>query len=277
MIVLNSGARISEIQNSKESKRLLAAQRQTYTDAKLVDLVNACVCLLLPLGVTVAQIFLNVPWEALFLVWIATVVAGNCLPKRSMYLIDEAAAMQQRFDSDVFGIKFENVCRDDRRIAFQAGRYRERHGDDDGKLRLDNWYSVDIEGARPGDAITRYQRQNTEWTKRLFKRCICIEICGAVIVAAALTVLVFCLDINPFNLFFLFSIIEWMVQRFFEYRDAFTRVGALAGSLSSFRLSSRENILKVQEKIFEYRKAPYLVPDWLYALSKKIDEAATVN
>lgn len=84
MIVLNSGARISEIQNSKESKRLLAAQRQTYTDAKLVDLVNACVCLLLPLGVTVAQIFLNVPWEALFLVWIATVVAGNCLPKRSM-------------------------------------------------------------------------------------------------------------------------------------------------------------------------------------------------
>lgn len=25
------------------------------------------------------------------------------------------------------------------------------------------------------------------------------------------------------------------------------------------------------------RKAPYLVPDWLYALFKKIDEAATVN
>ncbi|MFD0703256.1 S-4TM family putative pore-forming effector [Slackia equolifaciens] len=276
MIVLNSGARINEIQNSEESKRLLAAQRQTYTDAKLVDLVNACVCLLLPLGVTVAQIFLNVPSEAIILVWIATVVAGICLPKRSKHLVDEAAAMQQRFDSDVFGIKFENVSRDDRRIASQAGRYRERH-DGDGKFRLDNWYSVDIEDARPGDAIARCQRQNTEWTKRLLKRSICIEICIAVIVAAALAVLVLRLGINPFNLFFLFSIIGWMIQRVVECRDAFARVGALAYSLSSFRLSSKEDILRVQEKIFEYRKAPYLVPDWLYALFKGRDETATMN
>lgn len=274
---MNSGARINEVQNSEEGKRLLAAQRQTYTDAKLVDLVNACVCLLLPLGVTVAQIFLNVPSEAIILVWIATVVAGICLTKRSKHLVDEAAAMQQRFDSDVFGIKFENVSQDDRRIASQAGRYRERHDDDDGKLRLGNWYSVDIEDAKPGDAIARCQRQNTEWTKRLLKRCIRIEICIAVIVAAALAVLVFCLGIDPFNLFFLFSIIGWMAQRFFECRDAFARVGALADSLSSFRLSSKENILRVQKRIFEYRKAPYLVPDWLYALFKKIDEAATVN
>ena len=274
---MNSGARINEIQNSEGSKRLLAAQRQTYTDAKSVDLVNACVCLLLPLGVTVAQVFLNVSSVAIILVWIATVVAGICLPKRSRRLVDEAAAMQQRFDSDVFGIKFENVSRDDRRIASQAGRYRDRHDDDDDKFRLDDWYSVAIEDARPGDAIARCQRQNTEWTKRLLKRCIRIEICSAVIVAAALAVLVFCLGINPFNLFFLFSIIGWMVQRVIECRDAFARVGALADSLSSFRLSSKENILRVQERIFEYRKAPYLVPDWLYALFEKIDEAATVN
>lgn len=274
---MNSGARINEIQNSDESKRLLAAQRQTYTDAKLVDLVNACVCLLLPLGVTVAQIFLTVPSKAIILVWIATVVAGACLPKRSGRLVGEAAAMQQRFDSDVFGIKFENASRDDRRIASQARRYREHHDGDNDKFRLDNWYSVDIEDAKPGDAIARCQRQNTEWTKRLLKRCICIEICIAVIVAAALTVLIFCLGINPFNLFFLFSIIGWMGQRVAECRDAFARVGALAYSLSSFRLSSKDDILRVQEKIFESRKAPYLVPDWLYALFKKIDEAATAN
>ena len=273
---MNSGARINEIQNSEESKRLLAGQRQTYTDAKLVDLVNACVCLLLPLGVTVAQIFLNVPSAAIILVWIVTMLAGSCLPKRSKHLVDEAAAMQQRFDSDVFGIKFENVSRDDRRIASQAGRYRERH-DDDVKLRLDNWYSIDNEDAKPGDAIARCQLQNTEWTKRLLKRSIRIEICGAVIIAAALSVLILCLGIDPFNLFFLFSIIEWMARRFFEYRDTIAMVGALADSLSSFRLSSKENILQVQERIFECRKAPYLVPDWLYALFRKIDEAATAN
>lgn len=277
MIALNNGARINEIQNSEESKRLLAAQRQTYTDAKLVDLVNACVCLLLPLGVTVAQIFLIVPSEAIILVWVATVIAGICLPKRSRYLVDEAAAMQQRFDSDAFGIKLENTSRDDRRIASQARRYRERHDGNGSKFRLDNWYSVDIEDTKPGDAIAKCQRQNTEWTKRQLKRCIRIEICIAITLAVVLAGLVFRLSINPFNLFFLFSIMEWMGRRITECRDALIRVRALADSLSSFRLSSRENILRVQERIFEYRKAPYLVPDWLYALFKKRDEAATKN
>lgn len=277
MAGLNSGARIRELQNREENKQLLAAQRQTYTDAKLMDLANACVCLLLPLGITVVQIFLNVPTEVIVLIWIVTVAAGICLPKRSRRLVNEAAAMQQRFDSNVFGIKFENASRDDRRIASQAGRYHERHNGDVSKLGLNDWYSVDAEDAKPGDAIARCQRQNTEWTKRLLKRCICIEICIAVCIAAMLIILIVHLGINPLNLFFLFSIIEWMVQRVAGCRDALAGVRALAGSLSSFRLSSKENILRVQERIFEYRKAPYLVPDWLYALFKKRDETATTN
>ena len=273
--MLNSGARINEIQNSEESKRLLAAQRQTYTDAKLVDLVNAFVCLLLPLGVTVAQIFLNVPSEAIILVWIATVLAGNCLPKQSERLVDEAAAMQQHFDSDVFGIKFENVSRDDRRIASQAGRYRERLDHDNGKLRLNNWYSVDIEDVRPGDAIARCQRQNTEWTKRLLKRCICIEICIALLAAAILAALIVLSGVDILNLSFLTSIAEWAVHRVVGGLQSARKLEVLENALLSYRLSSRDDIVRTQDKIFEYRKAPYPVPDWLYDLFKGYDETAT--
>lgn len=260
-----------------DNKRLLAAQRQTYADAKLVDLANACICLLLPLGATVAQIFLDLPRETLVLIWTATVVAGACLPKWSGRLVDEAAAMQQRFDSAVFGIGFENASRDERRAASQANRYRKRRNGDDGKSRLDDWYSVDIWGLRAGEAITRCQRQNTEWTKRLLRRCMCVEISVAAVVAALLVILIVCLGIDPFNLFFLFSIIGWAFQRIMGCRDALSRVDKLAHSLSSFRLSSRENILQVQEKIFEYRRARYLVPDWLYDFFRKRDEAATTN
>ena len=67
----------------------------------------------------------------------------------------------------------------------------------------------------------------------------------------------------------------WVFQRIAGYYDALSRVRELAGSLSSFSLSSKENILQVQEKMFEYWKASYLVSDWLYRLFKKSDELVT--
>lgn len=274
---MNSGAKIKELQNSQENKRLLAAQRQTYADAKRADFANACVCLLVPLGVTVVQAFLSVPTGALVLIWVATVAACIYLPKWSERLVGEAAAMQQRFDSAVFGIKFENVSRNDGEVAVQADHYYKRCNGEDDELGLDDWYSVDIEGMRAGDAIARCQRQNAAWSKRLIKRSARIEVCCAVLVGSLLGIAIVCSSVDPLNFFFLFSIIEWTIQRITKCLDALNRAEVLAGSLSSFDLSSKDNILRVQEKVFEYRKASYLVPDWLYGLFRGRDETATAS
>lgn len=123
--------------------------------------------------------------------------------------------------------------------------------------------------------FARCQRQNTEWAKRLLRRCICVEVCIAVPLAIVLTALIAYLGVDPFSLFFLFSMMTWVFQRIAGYYDALSRVRELAGSLSSFSLSSKENILQVQEKMFEYWKASYLVSDWLYRLFKKSDELVT--
>lgn len=274
---MNNGKRIRELQNNEENIRLLAAQRQTYSDAKHVDHANACICLLLPFVITVVQQFVDVSSRDLVLVWIATMVAGICLPKRAELLIDEAARMQQRFDSAVFGIKFDNVSRDDGKIATRAKRYfnncnRKREGTD-----LDDWYSADISSMTSGDAIARCQRQNTEWTKRLLRRSLCIETSIGILAAIMTIALIRYSGVDPLNLFFLFSIIEWMIQRVVRCREVLKSVNSLADSLSEYRLSSRENILRVQEKIFEYRRAPYLVPNLLYAIFKGYDDAATAG
>lgn len=274
---MNSGTRIKELQNAKENKRLLAAQRQTYTDAKRVDFANACICLLVPLGITVAQAFLCVPTGALVLIWVATFTAGICLPKRSERLVEEAAAMQQRFDSEVFGIKFENVNRDDTIVASRANRYYEHGGADDGDRGLDDWYSVEIGDMRAGDAIARCQRQNAEWTMRQFRRSICIEACIALLVAVVLAALIAFSGVDILNFFFLFTIVEWIVQRFVGSLRSVRKLEVLENALSSYRLSSRDDIVRTQDKIFEYRKAPYLVPDWLYSLFKRSDETATAG
>lgn len=274
---MNSGTRIKELQNTKENKRLLAAQRQTYTDAKRADFANVCICLLVPLGITVAQAFLCVPTGALVLIWAATFVAGICLPKRSERLVEEAAAMQQRFDSEVFGIKFENVNRDDALVVSRANRYFEHRGADDDDQGLDDWYSVEIGEMRAGDAIARCQRQNAEWTMRQFRRSICIEACIALLVAVVLAALIAFSGVDILNFFFLFTIAEWIVQRFVGSLRSVRKLEVLENALLSYRLSSRDDIVRTQDKIFEYRKAPYLVPDRLYCLFKRSDETATAG
>ena len=135
-----------------------------------VDFANACICLLVPLGVVVVQTYFSLPVEALVLIWTATVAAGICLPKWSGRLVGEAAAMQQCFDSAVFGIKFGNEDRDDALVASRAKRYYEHHGDGGDDQGLDGWYSVAIGDMKAGDAIARCQWQNTEWTKRQLRR-----------------------------------------------------------------------------------------------------------
>lgn len=277
MVFMNSGARIQELQNSEENRGLLAAQRQTYSDAKRIDLASACICLLVPLATTFVQMLVSINSETLFLVWLVTVIAGICLPIRSEVLIDEAAKIQQRFDSSVFGIKFENASRDNSKIASKANRYFNLHNGDSDGLGLDNWYSADIESMRAGDAIARCQHQNTEWTKRLLRRSIGVEVCAALLVAAILWTSIDLSGVDPLNLFFLFSIAEWMIQRLAGGWQSLQKVRELSNALSSYELTSRVNIVRTQDKIFEYRKAPYLVPDWLYSLFKGSDEASTAS
>lgn len=272
---MNNAARIKELQSSEENKRLIAAFRQTYSDAKCVEFVNACVCLLVPVAITVVQMFASVSHNILILVWLTTMVVGFFLPKKSGMLCDEAARMQQRFDSTVFGIKFENTIHDDIKIASKANRYLEHHKRERDKMELDGWYSAEIGGMKAGEAIARCQRQNIEWTRRLLRRSICCEICIAVLSGAVLSFLASLSGVDPCNLFFFFSILEWLVQRIIRARVALWKLGGLADSSSSLDLTSKQNIVNMQEKIFEYRSASYLVPDWLYELFKRRDNSAT--
>lgn len=274
MIELNNGAKIRELHNSEENKLLLAAQRQTYTDAKQVDLVNAIVCLLTPIVVTLFQVFMSVPSGVLILIWFITLSIGIFLPCKSKRLVNEAAAIQQRFDSVVFGLKLENVSHDDKGIKLKAKRYYTRHHGDSSELGLDDWYSIELDDLKPGKAVAACQRQNVEWTKRLLIRSILVEIIISVVFVLVLCVLIIHQNVDCMNLFFLFSIAEWIIKRIIDGAQTLRRVANLS-SACSFELSLKNNVIQAQDAIYGYRQSPYLVPDWLYSLFKRIDEAGT--
>lgn len=273
--ILNNGAEIKRAQELEENKRLLAAQREMYCKAKRLDAINAVVCFGVPLCATVAQLFLPVPPGLLFSVWLLSIASGLFLPHVSAQLVEMAAQTQQAFDSKVFGIRFENMGYDSREISRYAERYYarcRRKGEDPG---LGDWYSVSLSGLKAGEAISRCQRQNVEWTRRLLRRSIRIEVCAAVVFGAALVLSIAGFGADPMSLMFLTSIIEWAVQRIVRCRAALQRVRDLSMAMSAYKLVSLENIRRAQKYIFAYRKSSYLVPDFLYGVFKDSDDAET--
>ena len=187
-----------ELQNAEENKCLLAAQRQTYADAKRVDFANACICLLVPLGVAVVQTNFSLSAEALVLIWTATVVAGIFMPKWSGRLVGEAAAMSSALTLQCL----ESSSRT--KIEMTPWWLRERGVTTStmaiatGGLMAGN--SVSIGDMKAGDAIARCQWQNTEWTKRQLRRSICMEACVSLLIAVILFALA---GDNVFKLSFL--------------------------------------------------------------------------
>lgn len=275
VVALNSGDEIKRIQELEENKRLLAAQREMYSTAKRYCLVNAIVCFAVPLFVTLIQLAFAIPPGALITVWLLTMAAGLVLPGLSAGLVKKAAQVQQAFDSKVFGAPFENAGIGRGDVSRYADRYYARcelKGLDPG---LDDWYSADLSGLEAGEAIARCQRQNAEWTRRLLRRSIGGEVVAAVAFGALLWSLVACLSVDPLSLTFLLSIAEWAIQRVACCRSALKMVDNLSGSMSSFDLSSEENVRRAQGAIYDYRSSSYIVSDSVYRLFKERDDAAT--
>lgn len=271
---MNNGDEIKRVQEFEENKRLLAAQREMYSTAKRLDFANVLVCFAVPLCATLVQLVFAIPIGLLIAIWLLAMTAGLVLPHLSAGLVKKASCVQQAFDSKVFGVSFENAKVNRGDVARYADRYYtrcERRHTDPG---LDDWYSADLSGLKAGEAIAKCQRQNAEWTRRLLRRSICMEVLTAIISGALLWWLIERLGVDPLSLTFILSIAEWALQRTVRCFSALRKVGNLSVSMT-FDLSSKENVKRAQAAIYDYRGSSYIVPDFIYRLFKGSDDAAT--
>ena len=271
---MNNGDEIKRVQELEENKWLLAAQREMYSTAKRLDFANVLVCFVVPFCATLVQLVFAIPFGVLIAVWLLTMAAGLVLPYLSAGLVKKASCVQQAFDSKVFGVSFENAKVSPRDVARYAERYYtrcERKHTDPG---LDDWYSAGLSGLKAGEAIAKCQRQNAEWTRRLLRRSICMEVLTAIIFGALLWWLIERLGVDPLSLTFILSIAEWALQRTVRCFSALRKVGNLSVSMT-FDLSSKENVKRAQAAIYDYRGSSYIVSDFIYRLFKGSDDAAT--
>lgn len=269
---MNNGNEILKAQEKEDNIKLLAAQRQMYSEAKNVSAFATFVSLAIPLIVTLLQIYISINYWILFFLALMLLLAGAQLKRRAQKLAKVAACVQQKFDSNIFDMPFDNVCICDCDITQYSMRYLENH---DAKEKLLGWYTVPIKGMNGLDAITRCQRQNSKWTKNLATRYFIFEIIVALITATAIIAGIILEHTPCESLFFLLTISEWILYQFFDLNDFRKKSKKLETDMSHYALSTKENIEIIQRDIFEYRSSAVLVPDWFYRVLKKRDDATT--
>ncbi|MEG0758198.1 MAG: S-4TM family putative pore-forming effector [Gordonibacter sp.] len=269
---MNNGNTILIEQEREENLLLLAAQRAAYSSAKVIDFWAAVVFLGIPLAVTVYQSFCALPFSVIVVLDVAVLLIGTVVMLISEGRVRLGARIQQRFDSVVFGMRFENTESDETQVKKYEARYRKRHSD---LSDFNLWYSVSLEGLTAGKAIARCQTQNAYWTSGLMRAYLICLFVLAIIVGALIALLVFFTCQNPASYAFLLSILEWTIAQGAKGIRVSMKARNLSKDIGHYNLIHKASIERTQNDIFEYRSASFLVPDWFYNLRKKMDEART--
>lgn len=157
-------------QNLDENLRLLAAQRQSYNQAKFY---RSGYRILVFVPFLISFLVLNSFIDATdqysvfrFLIDLFVLVLGAFLMKKSSQYQVLGANIQQKFDTNIFDLPFEWKFKQDKT---EIERLYCKHKKDENIERLRNWYTDEMKNlAYPKDVLAA-QKQNLFWTDSVRK------------------------------------------------------------------------------------------------------------
>lgn len=282
-----SGKVLKQRQNETEALRLLIAQRRLYSKAK--RWLGARWIGMLVIGLAAPVI--SVIWPALAVA--AGAIAGAWLfLGRTVLLVRQSAisahatALREQFDRYVFGMP--NSVAESTMLSLED--IADITGPDEGliaiatKEELIDWYTG-IADEEPGlSAVPIAQRSNASYTDRLLRT---TGIWWSTLTAAwMIFLLILSAAVNlPLSAFLLGILLPLLpafldvVQYLMSVRKSALERADLARSIEK-RLTSNENpvgpddVIIWQERLYESRKSAPDVPDFIYKLRRKKNEAA---
>ncbi len=270
---MNSGIEIRKLQNEGGNIRLLAAQREMYTQAKRPKTLAMAICYGGPLLYTIVQLFVSLPFCSTIVLALLAIGSDILLNGKSSDLVRNSARIQQAFDSRVYGMEFEDSDFNERDIAHFEKEYLVRCKSFDD---LENWYTAIPLDADAGEAISSCQRQNALWTSSLASRYLIVICLVSLAIMFVLGGQIQLMGVDPAGLAFLLALGEFPLRQFceaFRFRKKATK---LKEDFDRRKLVSANSIKETQRLIFEYRESSFLVPDWFHKINKRdLDEKTT--
>jgi hypothetical protein len=280
---------IATVQNSEKQLERLAAQRELYSSAKRLFILQVYGNVVVPLTLSLISALLGH-----FSVYVA--IYGICFFVIDALLIEptikhhksKAAKIQELFDSEVFELSrspfktVEDVTVEEVLTNYDAHRKIESNIE-----KLKNWYNVDLHGLDISFARLICQRMNYSWEcglrssyARQLKVLNVILPLGVVIVA-----LFAGLRINEMVLIAggLLPLFKFLTKQYQENKEAIEKLGKLDRYFNGLwqkilkeevdQDELQEAARRIQDEIFDNRIKSPLIPDRLYRHYRPKDES----
>lgn len=281
---------ILENQNNDENLQLLAAQRQIYSDAKLLQVIE--IILTIPLVVLFAWVSNRNPdltvYNAIYAFFILIADLLYFEPKIKN-LKERAARIQELFDCNLFKLRWNNSMAgekpDEDEINFSAQKYINKQKD---FSVLKNWYSKEIGDLPLEIARLGCQKTNCWWDSKLRKSYNITLFLTAAIITTVLVVLA--IQNNTSVIEFVLSvsvlvpIYNFLGKQYRENKCATKIAEDLKHVVNKTWKSISQNPDKqhltelsrdLQNEIYSYRKNNPLIPDLFYFLFRSEYENQT--
>lgn len=280
-----SSARMTTSQNEVASLRLLLAQRRLYSKAKFWLGLRWIGMLLI--GIVAPVLSALIPDTAV----IAGAVAGvwlflgrTTLLQLQKHYLEQGAATQEQFDYSVYGIR-SDVERS-RLPSYED--LASLTGDDDNvrseaeKEQLIDWYPIDT--SQPGErTMAVCQRANASYSDNLLRTTAIVWAVALVSWVVILVIIAVALGLTlaQFLLGVAFPLLPAFLDIYQHVRsirsaavDRRDLVRAIENELRANDCPDPQDLLVWQERLFELRRSDAQVPDFIYKLRRRKNEAA---
>ena len=280
--------RIPETQLDPVQLNRLAAQRQLYSDAKIIQAAQIGICALGPPIVALSVAFLSLaPAYAASLGIIVTFLNIFWLTPMQKSLKRKAAKIQELFDCSVLKLSWRELTVGTRlemeTVEKYASKYKRKAQD---YSKLENWYPKEVGKVPLHIARVVCQRSNCWWDAQLRHRYAKVLIVGFLMVLIVVASLGFIggLTLDKIILAVVNPLIPTFVVGIRQYKDhteSATRLDKLkdyseqlwkkaVGTANPDELT--RGARELQDEIYNHRRTSPLIFDWLYKHLRREDE-----
>ena len=269
-------------QNEEKAIEYLAAQRQIYSEAKKLDNIGNIFSVILPLVLSIMQLFFkeNIFWslssKILSIVSMFVGMAVGSFVKKGKNV---AAMIQQMFDVYVYQMPWDNKLFGKEKnlsylIAEKSKILLDKAGERD---KLMNWYTGCVgEGVSNIKGIWMCQKENFNWYVNLRKKYkkSCSIIVGVLIVGILLAGLVndesIIVLISRFA--FILPMLKWLFPMIKQLNDDIRNMQEIDELINDSEEKTMDDLQEIQNKLYVHRKSCYAIPDFFYNRYKDNDE-----
>ncbi|MBV4429679.1 S-4TM family putative pore-forming effector [Clostridium tyrobutyricum] len=263
---------INQRQNKNNSILMLAAQRQIYKEAKLINRVIAVCSVIIPFILSIISLVgsdtnCSLVLKSISIIsWVIALLLGMKI-KETQGL---AALIQQQFDVYVFSFEWDNkLFRKNKNVDYiitqNAEKLLKKRTVQDEKLT--DWYGTEVDELPLKTAIKLCQEENVNWDSEL--RNFYSKITLTIVIVLFVLIIAIGIYQKDFLLVFLsfgIPIFQWEVKVITSIRADVRRLNKLSESINETKVCELDELLEIQRDIYEHRKSCYLIDDKIQKL-----------